>query len=64
MLAAAIITLSGIPFCVFIGQCASHCGHNCLADKILGCDQLDILALSVGFCCDRCCNFRIEAFNV
>gem|GEM_PF-5871765 len=45
-LAAAVIALSGIPFSILVGQYAAHCQQDFLGNDVLGCDQLQIAALS------------------
>ena len=45
--ATSIIALTGISFCVFVGQTASHGLHDLVADKVLGSDQLNAFQLAL-----------------
>ena len=42
----AVVTLSGVAFCVFVGEMAAHCRHNGFADEVFGCDELEVAALT------------------
>ena len=46
-LAAAVVALAGIALGVLVGEHGTGGGHHGLADKVLGGDKLDILALAV-----------------
>ena len=61
--AAALITLSGIALSVLIGQMAAHCCHNCLADKVLGSDKLQMAALTCKLLLHVAAKLRIVCTN-
>ena len=58
--AAAIVSLAGIPFRVFVGQRTAHGGHHGLTHPVLGRDQFNVAVLSVLFVHDRLRDFRIH----
>ena len=45
--AAAIVTVAGIPFCIFIGQYAAHGGHHRRADNVFAGNQFNVPALAL-----------------
>ncbi|CUH43720.1 hypothetical protein RUM4293_02615 [Ruegeria atlantica] len=53
VLAAAIVTPSGIAFGVFVGHHRALCFHHGGRDDVFGCDQLDLVALTTQLGCDR-----------
>ena len=57
---AAVITLAGVAFCVFIGQHRALCFENILADKILRSDEFEVILLALGFMLDSRCDLRIK----
>ena len=59
-LTAAIVALSGIPFRVLVREGASHSCHDCLADPVLGRDQLNMIILALNLLFDRRCDLRIH----
>ena len=46
ILAAAVITLSGITLGVFVGEDRTHCSQYCGRNDIFACDKLDVAALA------------------
>ena len=42
----AVVTLSGVAFCIFVGEMAAHCRHNGGRDEVLRGDKLDVASLS------------------
>ena len=59
-LTSAIIALSGISFRILICKRAAHSCHNSFACPVLGCDQFDMIVLTLHFLLDGCSNFRID----
>ena len=67
ILAAAVIALAGIALCVFIGQVGAHRRQHSIADKVLGRNQLDVLALTgqlVAHGCAKLGVFRLNGLEV
>ena len=62
--AAAVITLAGIAFGVFVGEAGAHGQHNSLADNVFGGDQFDIAALTGKFLLNGCPHFGIQPGEV
>ena len=44
-IASAVIACSGISLCIFVCQMAAHGFHDCLADKVFRCNQLNVIPL-------------------
>jgi len=63
MFTASIITFPWITFCIFVGQRASHCCHNCFADKIFRSNQFNIFPLPSRLVFNCLCNLRIKFFH-
>jgi len=47
--ATSIIALTGISFCVFVGQTATHGLHHLVADKVFGSNQFNTFQLALMF---------------
>ena len=62
--ASAVISLGRIPFRIFIGKYASHCGHNSLAHPVFRSNQLNMAVLSFLFVHNRLCDFRVGLLNI
>jgi hypothetical protein len=59
-LTSAVIALAGITLCIFVGK-HTACGEkNCLRNDVLGCDKLDVAALTCKFSATRRADFRVE----
>ncbi len=59
-LTAAIVTLSGIPLRIFIGQRAAHCRHHGLAHPVLGRNQFNMAILPLLFRHNSICNLWVN----
>ena len=64
ILASAVIARPGIALCVLVGQMAAHGFHDCLADKVFRCDQLDVIPLPLQLSHHRLVDFRIVVPNM
>src|SRR6266851_9192731 len=58
-LAAAVVTLAGIPFGIFVGENRAHGFEHRLADEIFGGDQLQAFVLAPSFIVNSRCHLRI-----
>ena len=63
-LATSIIPSARIPFCILVGQRASHGCHNCLAYPVFRCNQFDMRILSFHLFLDCICNLAVYLFNL
>ena len=63
VLATAVIALAGIAFSVFVRQNRTLRREHARTCVVLGCDQLDMVFLTLSFVLDRRPQFRIEAFD-
>ena len=52
LLAAAVVTLCGVALGVLVGKNGTHGLHDGRADDVLGCDQLDLVALAIKLAVD------------
>ncbi len=59
-LATAVITLTRIPFSIFIGQYRALCFQHSLADKIFRGNKFEAVFLTLGFFAQNFGNFRIK----
>jgi hypothetical protein len=57
---AAVVTLTGIALSILIGKNSACCKKHRLRNDILGCDKLNITALSAEFSAARCANLRVK----
>ena len=46
LLAAAVVALAGVALCVLVGEDGAHGLHHRGAGDVLGCDELDLVALA------------------
>ena len=58
--AAAVVSLAGISFRVFVGQRAAHGGHHGLTHPVLGRDQFNVAVLPGLFVLNGLCDLRIN----
>ena len=63
-LTSAVVAVSGISLRIFVCQGAAHSCHNCLADKVLGSDQLDMSILTICFAGYDCGHIGIRFSNL
>ena len=59
-LAAAIIALAGVSFCVLVGEHAARCGQHRLRDDVFRGNQLDVVTLSLIFGPDGSTHLRVH----
>ena len=61
--AAAVIAFSRISFCIFIGQGASHGGHDRFGYPVFRCNQLNMAVLTGHLCLDGCRYFLVHCLH-
>ena len=63
MLTATIVTLARITLCILISKDTALSCHNCSADNIFRCNQLQLIALTMKLLCQYLLNLRINTFQ-